>query len=65
MLQQDFPAAGCGYTPLNATGGNTGLLSWAWIHHAAVPDEPSLVEGYKLQIPLITQQLISHPSVVR
>eukprot|EP01043_Picozoa_sp_COSAG02_P046464 COSAG02_NODE_4347_length_5471_cov_2.563477_7_plen_121_part_00 len=65
MLQQDFPAAGCGYTTLNATGGSTGSLSWDWISHPAVPDEPSLVEGYALQLPLINQQLISHPSVVR
>ena len=65
MLQQDFPAAGCGYTLLNASGGSEGALSWSWINEPATPEVPSLAEGYRLQMPRVTAQLINHPSVVR
>jgi beta-galactosidase/beta-glucuronidase len=65
MLQQDFPAAGCGYAQLNATFGSEGALSWGWINEPATPEVPSLAEGYRIQMPLVAAQLINHPSVVR
>ena len=64
MLQQDFPSAGCGYAKQNATGGQDNA-SWAWLESPATPHTLSLMDGWRVQMPLIVAQLINHPSVVR
>jgi beta-mannosidase len=60
MLQQDFPLAGCGFSPNKTTG------SWAWLNES-IPRAGgvSVLGAFEEQLPIALRQLMNHPSIVR